>query len=143
MKGSGGEEGAGIGGDGVRRVIYGLKKVGESAVELENGVLIRMPSPLFPSDCRGCSLVDFICVELDYPCPGIYLECRKSGGGIKCEKCNKMTDCLDSRPCCWHCRHLLECADMARDGGGEDFVEHRFNCSWEEFIEAVKMLTEK
>lgn len=129
-------------GEGVKKFVYGLKKVSPTAVETEGGKLIRKPGPPSPSDCRGCSLIDFICEELDYPCPGIYNECRKSGGGLNCEDCEKIVECLDNRPCCWQCECLPECLETAREGG-EDFVKQRFKCDWEEFVEAVKMLLEK
>lgn len=128
---------------GVKKIVHGLREIGPSAVETESGKLIRKPSPPFPSDCRGCSLIDFICVELDYPCQGIYGGCRKSGIGLNCEDCEKIVECLDNRPCCWHCKYLLKCLENAREGGGMGLVRYRFGCDWEEFVEAVKMLLEK
>jgi hypothetical protein len=36
----------------------------------------------------------------------------------------------------------MECLEIAKERGADEFVEDRFKCSWEEFIEAVKMLME-
>jgi hypothetical protein len=57
--------------DGVKRVVYGLKKVSSCAVETEGGGFVRRPSPFPFSDCRGCSLLDLTCEELEYPCEAI------------------------------------------------------------------------
>ena len=70
-------------GEGVRRVVYCLRKVSSSAVEAEGGKLIRRPGSPFPGDCRGCSFIDLVCEELDHPCPGVYHTCERSEGGRK------------------------------------------------------------
>ena len=118
-------------------MVYGLRGVGSSAVELENGKLVRRSCPPFPADCRGCSLLDLVCEELEYPCQGIRDQCSRS---VECEECNQLAECLTDRPCCWKCKHLTECLENAKEGGAEDFVKHMFGCNWDEFVEAVKML---
>jgi hypothetical protein len=128
--------------DGVKRVVYGLKKVSSYAVETEGGGVVRGP-PSFPlGDCRGCSLLELTCEELEYPCEAIYEKCRKHAKGADCTDCEKLADCLSDKPCCWDCKHLVECLEIARERGGDEFVEDRFKCSWEEFVEAVEMLME-
>jgi len=124
-------------GGGVKRIVYGLKKVSPWAVETEGGKLIRRPGPPFPADCRGCSLLDLVCEELEHPCPGITDDCAKHAAGVDCEECEKLAECLDDRPCCWECKHLLECLERAKG-----LVQERFGCDWGEFLEAVKMLLE-
>lgn len=128
--------------DGLRRIVYGFKKVGPCAVETEGGKFIR-GAPLFPlGDCRGCSLLDITCVGLDYPCEAILEKCRKHAKEADCTDCEKLADCLSDKPCCWDCKHLMECLEIAKKWGADEFVEDRLKCSWEEFVEAVRMLAE-
>jgi len=125
--------------DGVKRIVYGLKKVSSYAVETEGGVVIRGPPPSPLGVCRGCSLFGITCVELDYPCDAV-IEKKCSVKGVDCSECEKLADCLSDRQCCWDCIHLVECVESAKECGADMFVEDRLKCSWEEFVEAVKML---
>jgi hypothetical protein len=115
------------------------RKISSWAVELSNGEVVRVPPPFPFGDCRGCSLINWICEDdMEYPCDGCQDNCFKK---LNCDECEEMNDCLaDNKPCCWECGHLLECLDYATEWGAEDFVRDVFGVSWGEFIEAVKML---
>jgi len=129
--------------DGVKRIVYGLKKVSSYAVETEGGGVIRSPPPFPIGDCRGCSLLDLTCEELEYPCQAIYKKCRKHAEGADCADCEELDTCLSRKPCCWDCKRLVDCLEFAREWGADKFVEDRLKCSWEEFLEAVKMLAKR
>jgi hypothetical protein len=119
------------------------KKVSLWVVELSSGKAFRRPPPFPFGDCRGCSLIGWLCVELDYPCNGCADDCirnLKNPGYEECERCEERVECLDGKPCCWECRHLLECVGLEREGWGEDFAEAVFGDPWDEVVEAVKML---
>ena len=119
------------------------KKVSPWVVELPNGRLVRRPPPFPFGDCRVCSLIGWLCTELDYPCEGCADGCIKGlkhPGCEECEKCEKRSECLDEKPCCWECPHLLKCVELEREGWGEDFAEAIFGVSWDEAVEAIKML---
>jgi hypothetical protein len=126
--------------EGVKRLIYGMKKVSPWAVKLENGVMVTRPGPPFPGDCRGCGLCWVVCEDDSSPCRAVYASCEKHAN-ILCDECEELWKCLDEKPCCWNCEYLDECLEMARDN--EEFVEDRFKCSWEEFVEAVRVLYRK
>jgi hypothetical protein len=118
------------------------RKISSWAVELSSGEVVRVPPPFPFGDCRGCSLINWICEwEMEYPCMGCWGSCPKRLENPDCSGCEEMDDCLAfEKPCCWECEHLLECLDYATEWGAEDFVEDVFGVSWGEFIEAVKML---
>jgi hypothetical protein len=79
--------------DGVKRVVYGLKKVSSYAVETGDGGVVRRPPPFPFNDCRGCSLLDLTCEELEYPCKATYEKCGKHARGADCAGCEKLADC--------------------------------------------------
>jgi hypothetical protein len=129
--------------NGVKKLVYGLKKLNAYAVEVEGGRAVRRPPPFPTGDCRSCTLLNLTCEELEYPCKVILEECSRHVEGFDCEECDRLSECLSEKPCCWDCKHLMECLENAKEWEANKFVEDQFKCSWEEFLEAVKMLTEK
>jgi hypothetical protein len=125
---------------GIERIVYGLRKLGSSTVETEDGKLIRKPDPIFLSDCRACALLEVVCEELESPCFILLEKCEKPTEERDCEECERLDECLSNKPCCWECKHLMECLEMAKDCGAGQFVSGVLGCNWEEFVEAVKML---
>jgi hypothetical protein len=125
---------------GIERIVYGLKKASPSTVETEDGKLIRKPDPIFLSDCRACALLEVVCEELESPCTYLLEKCEKPTEKRDCEKCERLDECLCEKPCCWECGHLTECLEIAKDCGADQLVSGVFGYSWEEFVEAVKML---
>jgi hypothetical protein len=120
----------------------GLKRLSRFAVELPSGRRIVNPPPFPFGDCRACSLIGWICEELEYPCKAVTEACPFRDRGADCMECEHLVQCLERKPCCWECRYLMECLDMARDWGAEDFVRDVYGAEWGEFIEAVKALRE-
>jgi hypothetical protein len=120
------------------------KKVAPWAVELSSGkkIIVPFPWPHPLADCRGCALYGWVCDwEMEYPCEGCRDVCPKRESASDCEECDseQRDECITYRPCCWECGHLLEYLECARD---DEFVKGEFGASWEEFIEAIKMLVE-
>ncbi|MEM1766622.1 MAG: hypothetical protein QXD86_01570 [Candidatus Bathyarchaeia archaeon] len=122
-------------GDGVRRLVYGLRRVSGWAVETEDKKLIERP--LGWSDCRSCALLDLVCEELEYPCQAVTEECLKDA---ECDGCEEMDECVYAKPCCWECEHLFSCLECARSWAGDGWTMALYGVDWETFIEAIKML---
>jgi hypothetical protein len=116
------------------------KKLSPFAVELSSGKHVVRPPPYPFGDCRACSLIGWICEDLDYPCKAIREMCPFKDKNIDCEECKYLEQCLEKKPCCWECKYLMECLEMARDWGAEEFVKEVYGVEWSEFIDAVKML---
>lgn len=127
-------------GDGVRRIVYGLRKVSKWTVETEDGKLIERPPNLPWVDCRACALLDLVCEDLEYPCQAITDKCRRRR--VYCEDCKRMGECLYEKPCCWECKHLAECLENAESWAGDEWTMRLYGVDWETFVEAIKMLTE-
>ncbi len=122
---------------GVGRIVYGLRKINDYAVQFESGEVLRRPNPL--SDCRACPLIGFVCDDLEYPCQAILSKCGRRVDD--CTECDGFLECIScTKPCCWECDYLMECLEVAGDAYGKGFVQDRFKCDWEEFVEGVKML---
>jgi len=127
----------------VDALIHGLRVEGREVIDEEAGrTVINMPLEPY-MDCRGCRLNFLVCEdELEYPCKAMRESClldEKPNGDFDCEECDKLIECLDKRVCCWLCEHLIECLEMNEDWGSE-YVEDRFECDWETFKAAVKIL---
>jgi len=128
---------------GIGKLVYGVRKLTDSTVELEGGKLLHKPGFFFGGDCRACALLDLVCEELEAPCTSLLRGCEKPEDERKCEECEQLEDCLGEKPCCWLCPHLKECLEIARESGAEDFVKSRYGCDLQEFEAAVKMLLGK
>jgi hypothetical protein len=113
-----------------------MKQLSAFTVELENEKLIHKPSFLFASDCRICALINVVCEDLEYPCIALTSECNKN---ILCNECEQLENCLEKKPCCWKCKHLFECLDYASEWASE-FVKHIYDCTWEDYVKAIRLL---
>jgi len=126
---------------GIGKLVYGVVKLSPWAVKLESGALLFRPRFSMGGDCRVCALLDVVCEELETPCLYLVRRCQKPDEEKNCEACGELQECLGEKPCCWECPYLPECLAAARDWS-EDYVRDRYNCSWEEFEAAIKMLAE-
>ena len=113
-----------------------MEKISPHTVKLENGKVLYKPGV----DCRACALLNVTCEEIEFPCTFLLRKCKKRTK--KCETCRRLPECLDEKPCCWDCPCLTECLEMIKERDGEFLVKQRFECCWEEFEAAVKMLAE-
>lgn len=126
-------------GDGLRRLLYGLRKVCGWIVETEGKGVVMKPPPYFTT-CSLCSILTLVCYARDKPCPGTREKCNLE---VDCGECAKMSKCIyENKPCCWDCGHLIECLENERNDDAERYVEKKFKSGWIEFIEAVRMLKE-
>jgi len=115
-----------------------LKKLSPFTVELPNKRLIHKPSFLFCGDCRICALLNIVCEELEYPCPKLidqFPTCLYAD----CEKCHRLTECLESKPRCWECDFLEGCLERASEWAF-DYVKDNYGCPWEQYVEAINLL---
>ncbi|MEM0235324.1 hypothetical protein [Thermofilum sp.] len=126
--------------EGTRRLVFGLRKICSWAVETEGGGLIMRPPAQPPHGilCVNCSVMSLLCYLNDTPCQGIRDKCTSDG---KCKECSHINECLFNKPCCWECKHILSCLEKERTPDAERYVRRRFKADWEEFKEAVRILS--
>ena len=119
--------------------VVGYCLVDEKHPKIRTGVVIGVP------DCRTCSLAITICTDCpEEDCPR-FSACQSKHGVEYCDECPLFgTDrCEYPKVCCWECEKIYECLDWFNDSVDPQFWKDVFNCTYEEFKEAVKRLRKR